>query len=72
MGRREEMAEKACELGVEIDPESYNDKHKDPAHHKTLETLDAQQGALREAGFSDVECFFKDGLFTIYGGQKRA
>ncbi|VAV82799.1 hypothetical protein MNBD_DELTA01-1760 [hydrothermal vent metagenome] len=67
---KKEMTKKAAELGVDIDPQSYNDKHKDPEHHKTLETLADLCKALEVTGFTSVECFFKDGIFTAYGGQK--
>jgi tRNA (cmo5U34)-methyltransferase len=31
--------------------------------------LPAQLAALREAGFSDVECHYRYGLFAVYGGR---
>lgn len=68
---KKEMADKAALLKVEIDPESYSDKHFSLDHHKTLETLAAQSRTLTDIGFKDVDCFFKDGLFTMYGGKKQ-
>ncbi len=32
--------------------------------------LDAQLGWLRETGFADVDCRFKDGRFAVYAGRK--
>jgi len=34
------------------------------------ELLGAQLQMLREAGFADVDCFYRYGLFGIYGGRK--
>jgi tRNA (cmo5U34)-methyltransferase len=35
------------------------------------DTLVDQLTALREAGFSGVDCIFKDGIFTMYAGQRK-
>jgi tRNA (cmo5U34)-methyltransferase len=34
------------------------------------DTLDDQLNALRDTGFSSVDCFYKYGIFTVYGGKK--
>ena len=34
------------------------------------DTLEAQLKALQSIGFKDVDCFYKYGVFTIYGGRK--
>lgn len=34
------------------------------------DTLGDQLKALKEAGFRDVDCFYKYGIFSIYGGRK--
>lgn len=34
------------------------------------EPLDSQLGYLRSVGFTDVECYYKYGAFTLYGGKK--
>ena len=44
-------------------------KYKDPVNDKP-DTLDAQIGALKSIGFKDVDCFYKYGIFTMYGGKK--
>jgi tRNA (cmo5U34)-methyltransferase len=34
------------------------------------DTLDDQLNALKGIGFQDVDCFYKYGIFAIYGGKK--
>ncbi|MGO9613512.1 MAG: class I SAM-dependent methyltransferase [Dissulfurispiraceae bacterium] len=34
------------------------------------DTLDAQIAAMKSIGFKDVDCFYKYGIFSIYGGGK--
>jgi len=34
-------------------------------------TLDDQLNALRFAGFGDVDCYYKYGIFVVYGGTKK-
>ena len=34
------------------------------------DTLAAQLNALQTIGFEDVDCFYKYGIFTMYGGKK--
>jgi len=34
------------------------------------DTLEVQLGMLRDAGFADVDCHYKDGIFTVFGGRK--
>ncbi|NOY65253.1 MAG: class I SAM-dependent methyltransferase, partial [Nitrospirae bacterium] len=33
-------------------------------------TLEAQLDALRETGFKEVDCYYKYGVFAIYGGRR--
>jgi tRNA (cmo5U34)-methyltransferase len=65
-----DMKKKATELEIDLDPEAFNEKHKEAAHHAKLDTMHGQLTALEETGFVGVDCFFKDGIFTMYGGQK--
>lgn len=44
-------------------------KYKDPVNDKP-DLLDTQIGALKSIGFKDVDCFYKYGIFTMYGGKK--
>ncbi len=69
---RKEVIEKGAELGIEIDPQTYIDKHHDPEHRENLETVAALCATLDAAGFIGAECFYRDGIFTVYGGQKSA
>ncbi len=39
-------------------------------HYCNVDTLLSQMNALREAGFQDVDCFYKRGMFAMYGGKK--
>lgn len=34
------------------------------------DTLDAQLDSLRALGFAEVDCFYKYGIFTIFGGRR--
>jgi len=34
------------------------------------DTLEAQLGGLRDAGFSEVDCYYKYGIFAMFGGRK--
>jgi tRNA (cmo5U34)-methyltransferase len=34
------------------------------------DTLESQINALKSVGFRDVDCFYKYGIFTMYGGKK--
>lgn len=35
------------------------------------DTLSSQLDALRSAGFQEVDCYYKYGIFTMFGGRKR-
>jgi len=57
---------------LEIEGNHYNDiirRYKDNTDNKP-DTLGAQLKTLRAIGFTDVDCFYKYGIFTIYGGKK--
>jgi tRNA (cmo5U34)-methyltransferase len=44
-------------------------QYKDAEENKP-DTLEKQINALRDIGFKDVDCFYKQGIFTIYGAKK--
>jgi tRNA (cmo5U34)-methyltransferase len=44
-------------------------KYKDNADNKP-DILAAQLNTLQAIGFKDVDCFYKYGVFTMYGGKK--
>lgn len=46
-------------------PEEYKD-NKD----NMPDTLDSQLSAMEEIGFKDVDCYFKYGIFSLFGGFK--
>ncbi|HEX8949384.1 MAG TPA: class I SAM-dependent methyltransferase [Dissulfurispiraceae bacterium] len=67
---REWMEEKKASLGVrEEEPVDIIERYRDNADNKP-DTLDDQLNALRGAGFRDVDCFYKYGIFSVYGGRK--
>ncbi len=49
--------------------EAVVDGYKDNKDNKP-DTLAVQLDALRDVGFLDVDCFYKYGIFTIFGGRK--
>jgi tRNA (cmo5U34)-methyltransferase len=55
-----------------IDGNYYDDiirRYKDNTDNKP-DTLGAQLKALQTIGFKDVDCFYKYGIVTMYGGRK--
>lgn len=64
------ISERKSFFGIEGD--RYDDiirRYKDNTDNKP-DTLDAQLNALRDIGFKDIDCFYKYGIFTMYGGRK--
>jgi tRNA (cmo5U34)-methyltransferase len=62
--------ERKAILGIE--GSQYGDiigRYKDNTDNKP-DPLAAQLGALQTIGFKDVDCFYKYGIFTMYGGKK--
>jgi len=39
-------------------------------HYSKIDTLQNQMDGMRQAGFTDLECFYKRGMFAMYGGRK--
>jgi len=67
---REWMDDKKSFLGMEDEPsEEVIKRYKDPGGNKP-DTLESQLKALKETGFSEVDCFYKYGIFSIYGGKR--
>ncbi|MEJ2695599.1 MAG: methyltransferase domain-containing protein [Candidatus Sulfobium sp.] len=56
-------------IGDEM-PEDMIRRYKDPSSMNKPDTLDDQLGALQTAGFVDVDCYFKNGIFAVFGGRK--
>ena len=45
------------------------ERYKDNRDNKP-DTLNDQLDALRSAGFKDVDCYYKFGIFTMFGGRR--
>jgi tRNA (cmo5U34)-methyltransferase len=67
---REQMIGKQAILKSESNYEYVIEKYAEKEHHSKLDTLADQLDALKDVGFNDIDCFYKDGMFTIYGGKK--
>jgi tRNA (cmo5U34)-methyltransferase len=52
-------------------PEDVIKKFKDPLSTNSPDTLEAQLETLKNAGFSDVDCYYKNGIFALFGGIKK-
>jgi len=64
------MDDKKSSLGLDDEPsENIIKRYKDLSENKP-DTLEGQLKALREIGFSEVDCFYKYGIFTIFGGKR--
>jgi tRNA (cmo5U34)-methyltransferase len=64
------IKERKSLLGVE--GRQYDDiirRYKDNTDNKP-DTLETQLDALQTIGFKDVDCFYKYGVFAMYGGKK--
>jgi tRNA (cmo5U34)-methyltransferase len=69
---KEWIDERTWDLGINGNRfESVIDGYKDNKDNKP-DTLDSQLDALRSAGFKDVDCYYKNGIFTLFGGRKPA
>lgn len=64
------IAEKQTELELEGDYGDAISTYKEEKHYITLDTLTEQLDSLKEIGFRDVDCFYKHGIFAMYGGRK--
>jgi len=51
-------------------PDDIINRYKDPASMNKPDTLEAQLASLKETGFRDVDCYYKNGIFVIFGGRK--
>ncbi|MEJ2683572.1 MAG: class I SAM-dependent methyltransferase [Candidatus Sulfobium sp.] len=52
-------------------PEDLITRYKDPSSMNKPDTLGDQLRALESAGFVDVDCYFKNGIFVVFGGRKQ-
>jgi tRNA (cmo5U34)-methyltransferase len=57
---------------LEVEGCDYDDvirRYKDNTDNKP-DLLSSQLGSLKDIGFKDVDCFYKYGIFSMYGGKK--
>lgn len=66
----EEIHKNQRALNVEGDFTEFIKGHQREDHYKNLDTLESQLNALKDAGFIGVNCHYKKGTFTVYGGSK--
>jgi len=52
-------------------PEDIIKRYKDPSSMNKPDTLEDQLEALRETGFKDVDCYYKNGIFAVFGGERK-
>lgn len=52
-------------------PEDIINRYKDPSSMNKPDTLEDQLEALRESGFGNVDCYYKNGIFAVFGGQRK-
>lgn len=51
-------------------PQDVIDRYTDPKSQNRPDTLEDQLDALRDAGFRNVDSYYKNGIFAIFGGQR--
>ena len=65
------MQEMFGRLSIEDEiPDDIIMRYEDPSSMNKPDTLEAQLEALKEAGFGDVDCYYKNGIFAVFGGRK--
>jgi tRNA (cmo5U34)-methyltransferase len=52
-------------------PEDMIRRYKDPSSMNKPDTIVNQLRALESVGFVDVDCYFKNGIFVVFGGVKQ-
>ncbi len=67
---RERIEERQVGLNVEADFEKMYEKYTETEHYSRVDSLQDQMNTLREVGFSEVDCYYKHGLFAMFGGKK--
>lgn len=51
-------------------PQDIVARYESPPSMNRPDTLEDQLAALRSAGYLDVDCFYKNGMFAVFGGKK--
>ncbi len=58
-----------CNIRDEV-PEDLIQRYLDPRSMNKPDTLESQLRALESAGFVDVDCYLKNGIFVVFGGRR--
>jgi tRNA (cmo5U34)-methyltransferase len=67
----EQMADAAGSLGMdEFVPEDVIRSYQDPRSMNRPDTIERQLAFLRKAGFVNVDCYFRSGIFAVFGGMR--
>ena len=61
----DQFPDKKASAGMEVIPEKYRASPDD-----FPDSLETHLEILRDTGFKDVDCFFKYGIFALFGGSK--
>lgn len=64
------MAEARRGLGIAEDLSYFVEKYTEKGHYERIDTLAAQMEMLEAAGFRDVDCFYKYGIFAMFGARR--
>ena len=64
------MDDKKSSLGLEDEPSGNIIKRYKDLRENKPDTLESQLKTLKEIGFSEVDCFYKYGIFSVYGGKR--
>ncbi len=64
------VEEKRIELDLEGDLFSDLTRRYKDADENKPDTLEDQMSALKDIGFREVDCYYKYGIFAVYGGRK--
>ena len=67
---KEWIIKRQTALKLEGRYEDVINNHIEKEHHSKLDTLTNQLNGLKDAGFKDVDCFYKYGIFAVYVGRK--
>jgi tRNA (cmo5U34)-methyltransferase len=65
------MDDKRTEPGAGDGPSRDVIKRYKDAEENQPDTLEDQLNALKEIGFKDIDCYYKYGIFAVYGGRKQ-
>jgi tRNA (cmo5U34)-methyltransferase len=67
---REWITEQESALRLESNADRIIGNQLEKEHHSRLDTLADQLDMLKETGFKDVDCYYKHGIFAMFGGTK--